>query len=71
MAVNEAVGPVDEVERRVTPAQRQAAYVAGLAEERRGAVTRNDEQALADIDAELTRVGAGATKPQERAEKRG
>lgn len=47
-----------------------AAYIAGLLEERRGYVAKGDDAAVAEVDAELKRVGHKAKAPAKRATKR-
>lgn len=46
------------------------AYIAGLLREREGLVIREDEEAIAAVDAELRRVGHKAKPPAKRAERR-
>lgn len=46
------------------------AYIAALLRERQGLLIREDEEALAAVDAELRRVGHKAKAPAKRAERR-
>lgn len=50
--------------------EQTAAYIAALLREREGLVAREDEEAVAAVDAELRRVGHRASPPAKRAEKR-
>jgi hypothetical protein len=53
----------------VTNEQRKT-YITGLIEERRGYANRGLDDKVAEVDAELRRMGHEASVPQERAERR-
>jgi len=50
--------------------EERKAYIAGLLEERRGYEVKGDTDAIAQVDAELKRVGHKAKAPAKRSEKR-
>lgn len=50
--------------------EEKKAMIAALLEERRGYVNRGDDDRVAQVDAQLRRLGGSAEKPSQRAQRR-